>query len=71
MHSTIKQLRFHVLDTFLVFVPISAAFYYLNVHPILTFIATAAAIVALFHVIIKKTGIIAIYVLVAIAFYFI
>ncbi len=59
MPVTIKQSRFHVLDGFLVFVPISAAFYYLNVHPVLTFIATAAAIVAISHVIIEATGIIA------------
>jgi len=59
MPSTIKQSRFHALDAFLIFVPVSAAFYYLNVHPILTFIATAAAIVALSHVIIETTGIIA------------
>jgi Ca2+:H+ antiporter len=59
MPSTTKQSRFHVLDGFLVFVPISTAFYYLNVHPILAFIATAAAIVALSHVIIETTGIIA------------
>jgi len=58
MPATIKQSRFHVLDGFLVFIPVSAAFYYLNVHPILTFIATAAAIVALSHVIIETTGII-------------
>lgn len=59
MSTTIKQSRFHVLDTFLIFVPISAAFYYLNVHPVLTFIATAVAIVALSHVIIETTGIMA------------
>ncbi|OGO18482.1 MAG: calcium/proton exchanger [Chloroflexi bacterium RBG_16_50_11] len=59
MPVTIKQSRFHVLDGFLIFVPISAAFYYLNVHPVLTFIATAAAIVAISHVIIEMTGIIA------------
>jgi Ca2+:H+ antiporter len=59
MPSTIRQSRFHILDTFLLFIPISAAFYYLNIHPVLTFIATAAAIVGISRVIIASTGIIA------------
>ncbi len=59
MFSTIKQSRFHVLDSFLLFIPISTAFYYLNVHPVLTFIATAASIIGISHVIIETTGIIA------------
>jgi Ca2+:H+ antiporter len=54
-----KRSRFHVLDTFLVFVPVSIAFYYLGANPILTFIATGASIVALSHVIIESTGIVA------------
>ena len=59
MPLTIKQSRFHVLDASLVFIPVSAAFYYLNAHPVLTFIATAAAIIGISHVIIETTGIIA------------
>jgi Ca2+:H+ antiporter len=59
MSATIKQSRFHVLDTFLVFIPISIALYYLSANPVLTFIATGASIVAISHVIIKSTGIIA------------
>ena len=59
MPATIKQSRFHVLDGFLVFIPVSAAFYYLNVHPVLTFIVTSAAIIGISHVIIEMTGIIA------------
>lgn len=59
MPSIIKQSRFHVLDGFLIFVPVSAACYYLGAHPVLTFIATAASIVAISHVIVEMTGIIA------------
>jgi Ca2+:H+ antiporter len=59
MPKAITQSRFHILDIFLLFVPISAAFYYLNVNAVLTFIATAAAIVGISHVIIETTGIIA------------
>jgi Ca2+:H+ antiporter len=53
------QSRFHILDAFLLFIPLSAAFYYLHVHPLPTFITTAAAIVGISHVIIETTGIIA------------
>jgi Ca2+:H+ antiporter len=53
------QSRFHILDAFLLFIPISAAFYYLHVNSILTFIATAVAIVGISHVIIEATGTIA------------
>ncbi len=53
------QSRFHILDAFLIFIPLSAAFYYLNLHPLLTFITTASAIVGISHVIIETTGIIA------------
>jgi Ca2+:H+ antiporter len=51
--------RFHKLDAFLVFVPVSIILYYLNANPVLTFIITGAAIVAISHVIIESTGIIA------------
>ncbi len=54
-----KHSRFHILDAFLVFIPISAACYYLPAHPVLTFIATAAAIIGISHVIVETTGIIA------------
>jgi Ca2+:H+ antiporter len=58
MPSRKKTSRFHVLDTFLVFVPISIALYYLNANPVLTFIVTGASIIAISHVIIESTGII-------------
>jgi Ca2+:H+ antiporter len=54
-----KPGRFHILDTLLVFVPVSIILYYLGVNPIITFIFTGAAIVAISHVIIESTGIIA------------
>ena len=54
-----KAGRFHILDIFLVFVPVSIILYYLGVSPIITFIFTGAAIVAISHVIIESTGIIA------------
>ncbi|MHB8105224.1 MAG: calcium/proton exchanger [Dehalococcoidales bacterium] len=59
MPSKNKQLRFHILDAFLIFIPLSAAFYYLNAHPVLTFIATAGSIVGISHVVIEMTSIIA------------
>jgi Ca2+:H+ antiporter len=52
-------MRFHVLDAFLIFVPVSIISYYLNLHPVFSFITTGAAIVAISHVIIESTGIIA------------
>ncbi len=58
MPFVVRQPRFHTLDAFLIFIPLSAAFYYLNLHPVLTFIATAAAIVGISHVIIEMTSII-------------
>jgi Ca2+:H+ antiporter len=59
MHSRNTPSRFHVLDTFLVFVPVSIILYYLNVTPVLTFIIIGLAIVAISHVIIESTSIIA------------
>jgi Ca2+:H+ antiporter len=54
-----KPSRFHFLDGFLVFVPISIFLYYLHANAALTFIFTGAAIIAVSHVIIESTGIIA------------
>jgi Ca2+:H+ antiporter len=51
--------RLHFLDIFLIFVPISIASYYLNFHPAFSFVTAGAAIVAISHVIIEATGIIA------------
>src|SRR4030042_322681 len=59
MSSRIASSRFHVLDIFLVFVPISITLYYLKASPVLTFFITGAAIIAISHVIIESTGIIA------------
>jgi len=51
--------RFHVLDIFLVFVPVSIILYYLDAPPVVTFFVTGAGIIAISHVIIESTGIIA------------
>ena len=51
--------RFHILDAFLLFVPVSIILYYFNISPVLTFIITGAAIVGISHLIIEATGIIA------------
>jgi Ca2+:H+ antiporter len=50
--------RFHFLDIFLVFVPVSIVLYYAHANEVLTFFITAAAIIALSHVIIESTGVI-------------
>jgi Ca2+:H+ antiporter len=59
MPFAIRPLRFHILDAFLIFIPLSAVFYYLNLNPIVTFIIIAASIVGISHVIVETTGIIA------------
>jgi Ca2+:H+ antiporter len=51
--------RFHVLDIFLVFIPVSVFFYYLHFHPVVSFLVTGAAIIGISHLIIEATGIIA------------
>jgi Ca2+:H+ antiporter len=54
-----KHSRFHFLDAFLIFIPFSLLAYYLHANAILVLIATGAAIIALSHVIIESTGIVA------------
>lgn len=51
--------RFHILDLFLVFIPISLLCFYLHVNAVVTFITIAAAVVALSHVIVESTDILA------------
>ena len=51
--------QLHTLDIFLIFIPISIIIYYLNFNPVISFIATGAAIIGLSHIIIEATGIIA------------
>jgi Ca2+:H+ antiporter len=53
-----KNSRFHVLDAFLLFVPVSIVLYYVKVPAIYTFLTTAAAIIGLSHIIVETTGII-------------
>jgi Ca2+:H+ antiporter len=59
MPFIVRQPRFHTLDALLIFIPLSVTFFYLNLHPVLTFLTTAAAIIGISHVIIEATGIIA------------
>jgi Ca2+:H+ antiporter len=59
MPSKKTHSRFHALDVFLLFVPVSILFYYLNFNALVTFLATGAAIVGISHIIVETTGIIA------------
>jgi Ca2+:H+ antiporter len=54
-----ENTRFHVLDVFLIFIPVSILLYYLHIHPVLSFLATGAAIIGISHIIIEATGIVA------------
>lgn len=56
---SLKLQRFHALDFFLVFIPLSILSYYLELNPIITFIITGAAIVGISHIIVETTHIIA------------
>jgi Ca2+:H+ antiporter len=51
--------RFHTLDAFFIFVPVSIVSYYLNFNPIFIFVMTGLSIVAVSHIIVESTGIIA------------
>jgi Ca2+:H+ antiporter len=53
-----KSTRFHILDSFLLLIPVSILLYYLGFNPVITFIVTAAAIIGVSHIIIEVTGII-------------
>ncbi|HXY74154.1 MAG TPA: hypothetical protein VEH58_02405, partial [Dehalococcoidales bacterium] len=53
------RLRFHILDIFLLFVPITVASYYLKQSYILTFITASIAIIGISHLLAESTGIIA------------
>jgi Ca2+:H+ antiporter len=59
MTYIVKQPRFHALDIFLLFIPISAICYYLELNPILTFFVIALSIIGISNIIIEATGIIA------------
>lgn len=54
-----KQLRFHILDVFLLLIPISVIGYFLKVNPTFVFFTTATAIVGITHLIAESTAIIA------------
>jgi Ca2+:H+ antiporter len=51
--------RFHILDLFLIFVPVSVIFYYLKLNSILVFVTTALATAGIAHLLAESTGIIA------------
>jgi Ca2+:H+ antiporter len=51
--------RFHILDIFLLLVPVSILLYYLNGGALVSFIFLALSIVGISHVIIETTGILA------------
>lgn len=54
-----RLLKFHILDIFLLFVPVSLALYYLRVSNLLTFLTTAVAIAGITHLMAESTAIIA------------
>jgi Ca2+:H+ antiporter len=51
--------HFHFLDAFLLFIPVSIAFYYLHVGATLSFLVTAASLAGITHLIAEATNIIA------------
>ena len=53
------RLRFHILDIFLLFVPIAVVSYYTKQSYILTFITASIAIIGISHLLAESTGIIA------------
>jgi Ca2+:H+ antiporter len=59
MPSRNKTAQFHVLDAFLIFIPVSIILYYLHVPHLISFIAVSAAIMGISHIIIEATGIVA------------
>ena len=58
---TNKQLKwhFHLLDAFLLFVPVSIIFYFLHVASLASFLITAAALIGMAHLMAESTSIIA------------
>ena len=50
--------HFHLIDILLIFVPISFICYLIHASPMLSFAASAAAIIAISHVMVEATGII-------------
>jgi Ca2+:H+ antiporter len=51
--------RFHILDIFLLLIPLSILLYYLNAGALITFIFLGLSIVGISHVIVETTGILA------------
>jgi len=51
--------RFHILDIFLLLIPISILLYYLNGGTLVTFIFLGLSIIGISHVIVETTGILA------------
>jgi Ca2+:H+ antiporter len=51
--------RFHILDIFLLLIPISILLYYLNAGALITFVFLGLSIIGISHVIVETTGILA------------
>ena len=51
--------HFHFFDIFLLFIPVSIAFYFLHVASLPSFLVTAAALVGMAHLMAESTSIIA------------
>ncbi len=59
MTTEVRPAQFHVLDTLLVFVPVSILLYYIHANAVLTFFVTGVAIIAISRMIIDSVGVIA------------
>lgn len=59
MTNTKIKWHFHLLDLFLIFVPISIACYFLKVGPLFSFLTIAAALIGLAHLMAESTSIVA------------
>lgn len=51
--------HFHILDIFLIFIPISVVFYFLHVSAIFSFLVTAASLAGITHLMAESTNVIA------------
>lgn len=54
-----QKWHFHILDAFLIFVPISIIFYFLDVSAMLSFLTSAAALAGIAHLMAESTNVIA------------
>ena len=59
MTNTKLKWHFHLLDAFLIFVPLSIILYFVHVASLLSFLITAAALIGMAHLMAESTSIIA------------